>query len=63
MKKIFLQPLLVLVFLAILGVTVYMVPTIFGSLEDASYRYVVVFLILIAASNVLARIATKFINL
>lgn len=63
MKKLFLQPLLVLLFLAVAGVTAYLVPILLRFLENNSLRYILLFLLLILSSNILAKIATKYINL
>ncbi len=63
MKKYAFPFFLVLLFLAVVGATVYAVPLVFRVLESSSYKFVFLFLILIAASNILAKIATKYINL
>jgi hypothetical protein len=63
MKKYILQPILILLFLAVAGATVYVAPIVLRFLENNSLRFIILFLLLILASNVLARIAKKYINL
>jgi hypothetical protein len=63
MKKAILQPLYVLIFLLFLGATLYAMPLVLHALADVSYKYVILFLLLIFASNVLAKIAKAYINL
>jgi hypothetical protein len=63
MKKYILQPILVLLFLAVVGMTGYAIPLVFQMLDNSSLKFVVLFLVLIVSSNVLSRIATKYVNL
>ncbi len=62
MKKILLQSSFVLLFLAVLGLTVLVVPIAWHLLEETSFKFVGLFLILIVASNVLSKLAVKFIT-
>lgn len=54
-----------LVFLGILvvAITMRLAPLIFDMLPNASYRFVLLFLLIIVASNVLAKLAVKYISL
>jgi len=63
MKKQFLQPVLVLLFLAVIGVATYVIPLTLKALHNTSYKFVILFLLLIVASNILSKIAIKYINL
>ena len=62
MKKIFLQSWLVLLFLVALGITAYALPLVWQILGDTSFKFVGLFLVLILSSNILAKIAVKFIT-
>jgi hypothetical protein len=63
MKKQILQPILILLFLATAGAMAYAVPIVLRVLENNSLRFILLFLLLILASNILAKIAKKYINL
>ncbi len=63
MKRKLLSPLLILLFLAVATAAVYAVPIVLQILENSSLRFILVFLILIFASNILAKIAKEYINL
>jgi hypothetical protein len=63
MKKVILQPVLVLLFLAVIGLLVYIIPLALSLLTHSSYKFVTLFLLLIIGSNILAKIATTYINL
>lgn len=61
MKKILLQSWFVILFLVALGVTAYVTPMVWQVLAETSFKFVGLFLVLILASNILAKIAVKFI--
>jgi hypothetical protein len=63
MKKYIIQPGLVLLFLLVLGGTIYIVPILFEMLDKVAYKFVLLFLLFILVSNILAKIAYKYINL
>lgn len=59
--KLFLPGLVVLAILIVAAV-LYVAPLILDLLPNVSYKYVLFFLVLIVASNVLAKISAKYIS-
>ena len=63
MKKYLAQVGLVLFSFAVIVGTVYITPLVLTTFPNASYRFVLFFLLLILVSNVLAKIAYKYFEM
>lgn len=63
MKVIFQQVYLVFLFLGVILALAYFVPFVWNLSPNISYRFVLIFLLLIVGSNLLAKIAYKYVNL
>lgn len=62
MKHITEQSGLVLLAFAVIGITAYLMPLMLDLFQNVSYRFVIMFLVLVLASNILAKIARRFLN-
>lgn len=62
MRHSALQAGLVLLGFAVVGVTVYALPLLLEFFQSVSYRFVLIFLVIVLASNILAKIACRFLN-
>lgn len=63
MKRFATQVGLVLLSFAIVGGVAYLAPKIMTEFPNASYRFVLFFLLIILASNVLSKIAYKYFEI
>lgn len=63
MKKYLAQVGLVLLSFVVIVGAVYLTPLVFTTFPNASYRFVLFFLLLILVSNVLAKIAYKYFEI
>lgn len=63
MKKYAAQIGLILLAFFVMAVTVYLVPVIMRVFPNVSYRFVLIFLLIILVSNILAKIAYKYFEI
>lgn len=63
MKKYLAQIGLIFLALAVVAATLYVGPLIMKAFTNVSYKFVLIFLLLIVVSNILAKIAHKYFEI
>jgi membrane protein implicated in regulation of membrane protease activity len=62
MKNYVAQPGLVLLALGIIAIVAYALPLLLDLFASVPYKFVLFFLVIVAASNVLAKMALRYVN-